>query len=70
MKVNTTTKVVIGLLAETGMLEAGRIVYMDNYLYPEIFEELYLLNTYVCGTLRKNHIAEIIELLEQRFGRM
>ena len=52
---NTTTKVVVGLLSKCGLLETGHHVYMDNYYTsPELFEELYLLNMYACGTLRKN----------------
>ena len=50
-----TTKIVIGVLAQCGLLEQGYHVYMDNYYTsPELFDELELLGTYACGTVRKN----------------
>lgn len=50
-----TTKIVIGVLAKCGLLEAGYRVFMDNYYTsPELFTELDLLETYACGTLRVN----------------
>ena len=50
-----TTKIVIGVLAKCGLLEAGYRVFMDNYYTsPELFTELDLLGTYACGTLRVN----------------
>jgi hypothetical protein len=53
-----TTKVVLGLLGRCGLLDNGHHVYLDNYYTsPELFSELYLLNTYACGTLRKNRIG-------------
>ncbi|CAC5422076.1 Probable ubiquitin carboxyl-terminal hydrolase FAF-X [Mytilus coruscus] len=57
-KCNTTTKVVIGLLSRCGLLDNGHHVYMDNYyVSPELFTELEVLNTYACGTLRKNRLG-------------
>lgn len=50
-----TTKIVMGLLETTKLLDQGHHVYMDNYYSsPELFEELYLRDTYACGTVRKN----------------
>ncbi|XP_060553795.1 piggyBac transposable element-derived protein 4-like [Ruditapes philippinarum] len=52
---STTTKIVIGMLAFCGLLSKGYHIYMDNnYTSPELMEELDLLNTYACGTLRIN----------------
>ncbi|XP_062614645.1 piggyBac transposable element-derived protein 4-like [Saccostrea cucullata] len=50
-----TSKIVLGLLSMTGLLSKGHHVYMDNYYTsPELYEELDLLDTYACGTLRSN----------------
>ncbi|CAG2197406.1 unnamed protein product [Mytilus edulis] len=50
-----TTKLVVGLLAFCGLLLKGYKVYLDNYYCsPELFNELDLLNTYACGTVRTN----------------
>ncbi|CAG2244554.1 Ras GTPase-activating protein-binding protein 1,Ras GTPase-activating protein-binding protein 2 [Mytilus edulis] len=55
---NITTKVVIGLMSRCGLLDNGHHVYMDNYyVSPELFTELEVLNTYACGTLRKNRLG-------------
>ena len=54
-EVNTTTKLVVGLLAKCGLLYEGRHVYMDNYYTsPLLFDELDARHTYACGTVRKN----------------
>ena len=46
-----TTKVVLGLLEETNLLDKGHHIYMDNYYSsPELFHELYHRETYACGT--------------------
>ena len=51
----TTSKIVLGLLTMTGLLWKGHHVYMDNnYTSPELFEELDIVNTYACGTVRVN----------------
>ena len=43
------------MLAFCGLLSKGHHVYIDNcYTSPELMEELDLLNTYACGTLRTN----------------
>ena len=48
-----TTKVVLGLLEETNLLDKGHHIYMDNYYSsPELFHELYHRETYACGTAR------------------
>ncbi len=53
--VGLTTKVVMGMLAFTGLLSKGHHVYMENYYNsPELFDELNLLDTYACGTVRIN----------------
>ena len=50
-----TTKTVLGLLKQVDLLGKGYHVYMDNYYTsPELFNELYLKDTYACGTVRKN----------------
>ncbi|GFO46981.1 PiggyBac transposable element-derived protein 4 [Plakobranchus ocellatus] len=52
---STTTKIVVGLLAFCGLLNKGHHVYLDNYYNsPELFEELTLLGTGACGTIRAN----------------
>ena len=50
-----TTKIVVGLLERTNLLDKGYHVYMDNYYTsPELLHELYLRSTFCCGTVRKN----------------
>ena len=50
-----TTKLVLGLLASVGLLHKGHLCYMDNYYSsPELFQELYDVETYACGTIWKN----------------
>ncbi len=50
-----TTRIVVGVLAQCGLLQKGYHVYMDNYYNsPELMDELELLGTYGCGTVRKN----------------
>ena len=50
-----TTKIVLGLLETTNLLDEGHHVYMDNYYSsPELFLELYYRETYACGTVRQN----------------
>ena len=67
----TSTKVVIELMnkgnnkitelrtiLQRESQNSGHHVYMDNYyVSPELFTELELLNTYPCGTWRKNHVG-------------
>ena len=54
-KVTKTTKIVLGLLESTNLLDKGHHVYMDNYYTsPELFSELYYRETYACGTVRMN----------------
>ena len=50
-----TTKIVLGLLESTNLLDKGHHVYMDNYYSsPELFPELYYRQTYACGTVHQN----------------
>ena len=43
---NTTTKLVVGILASCGPLEQGYHIYMDNYYTSsELYEELHLYDT-------------------------
>ena len=50
-----TTKIVLGLLESTNLLDKGHHMYMDNYYSsPELFSELYFRQTYACGTVRQN----------------
>lgn len=54
-EIGQTSKIVIGLLCQCGLLDKGHHVYLDNfYNSPELYEELSLLHTYACGTLRSN----------------
>lgn len=58
----TTTKIVIGLLSKFGLPNKGHHVYLDKYYNsPELAHELDLLNTYICGTLRKNRKNEAMQ---------
>ena len=50
-----TTKVVIGLLDSSKLLNNDHFIYMDNYYTsPELFEELHFRETYAYGTVRAN----------------
>lgn len=50
-----TTRVVMGLLQKSKLLDNGYHVYMDNYYSsPELCHELYMRSTFCCGTVRKN----------------
>ena len=50
-----TTKIVLGLLETTNLLDKGHHVYMDNYYSsPELLLKLYYRETYVCGSVRQN----------------
>ena len=47
-----TTKIVLGLLESTNLLDQGHHIYMDNYYTsPELFSELFYRQTYTCGTV-------------------
>ena len=50
-----TTKLVLGLLEKTRLLDKGYHLYMDNYYSsPKLMEELYLHSTFSAGTCRSN----------------
>lgn len=50
-----TTKLVVGLLDKTNLLNKGMHIYMDNYYSsPELMMELWEKKTYAAGTVRKN----------------
>ena len=50
-----TTRLVVGLLARCGLLGKGHRVFLDNYYTsPQLADELDSLDTYICGTVRKN----------------
>ena len=50
-----TTKIVLGLLESTNLLDQGHHIYMDNYYTsPELFSELFYRQTYTCGTVQQN----------------
>ena len=50
-----TTKLVLGLLEKTRLLDKGYHVYMDNYYSsPELMEELFFRSTFSAGTCRGN----------------
>ena len=52
---NTTTKLVVGLLASCGLLNKGYHIYLDNYYTsPELYDELRTHDTYAYGTVRRN----------------
>ena len=66
-----TTKVVIGLLDSSKLLNTGHFIYLDNYYTsPELFEELYFRETYACGTDRENHkgLPEALKMSELKKG--
>ena len=49
------TQLVMRLLDENRLLGVGHQVYTDNwYTSPELAQELYARDTYLCGTVRKN----------------
>ena len=51
----TTTKLVLGLLEKTNLLDRGYHVYTHNYYTsPELLKELCLRSTFGAGTCRKN----------------
>ena len=53
-----TTKLVLGLLQKSKLLDQGYHVYMDNYYTSvELLEELYLRATFSAGTCRINRKA-------------
>ena len=53
-----TTKIVLGLLEATQLLDKGHHIYMDNYYTsPELLSELYCWETYACGTVKLNRIG-------------
>ena len=55
---NSTTQLVLGLMARCGVLDKGHKVYMDNlYSSLELFTELEQMNTYACGTVRTNRLG-------------
>ena len=48
-----TTRVILGLLEQTNLLDKGHHIYMDNYYSsPQLFDELFYRETYACGTAR------------------
>ena len=50
-----TTKLVLGLLEKTKLLDKGYHVYMDNYYSsPELLEELFFRSTFSAGTCHGN----------------
>ena len=50
-----TTKLVLGLLQRSNLLDQGYHVYMDNYYTSvELLDELYVRSTYCAGTCRSN----------------
>ena len=50
-----TTKVVMGLMASTGLLDSGYFLFMANfYSSPELYEELHYRSTFAAGTVRKS----------------
>ncbi|XP_021361535.1 piggyBac transposable element-derived protein 4-like [Mizuhopecten yessoensis] len=66
-----STKIVIGLLCKCGALDKGHNIYLDNYYNsPELAEDLNLLNTYMCGTLRKNRkgVPKAIQSVKLKAG--
>mgnify|MGYP000709415760 CR=1 FL=1 len=57
-ELTTTSQCVLGLMSRCGVLNYGHMVFVDNYYTsPELFNELGLLHTYACGTLRVNRIG-------------
>jgi hypothetical protein len=66
-----STKTVVGLLACCGLLSKGHKIYMDNYYTsPELFIALDFLETYACGTLRRNRklVPKAFEQIKLRKG--
>ena len=53
---NQRTKIIMGLMDSTGLLDKGHHVYMDNYYTsPKPFEELHFRNIFACGTINLHH---------------
>ena len=66
-----TSKIVIGLLCQCGLLNKGHHVYLDNfYNSPELFTELSLLHTYACGTLRSNRKDVPLAIKQKKNGQI
>ena len=57
-----TTKIVLGLLESTNLLDKGHHVYMDNYYSsPELFSELYFRQTYACGCQNRKGLLNAVK---------
>ena len=55
---NSTSQLVIGLMARCGVLNKGHKVYMDNfYSSLEQFTELEQMNMYACGTVSTKRLG-------------
>ena len=64
-----TTRVVMGLLQKSKLLDNGYHVYMDNYYSsPELCYELYMRSTFCCGTVRKNRKGLPIAVSEAKLA--
>ena len=60
---NKTTKIVVGLMDSTGLLDKGHHIYMDNYYTSaDLFEELHFRNTFACGTINsiKKYLPQVV----------
>ena len=63
----STTRVVLSMPTFCGLIEQGHRIYMDNYYTsPELFNQLYYLNTYACGTVRVNRQGMPVAFRKQK----
>ena len=66
-----TTKLVLGLLEKSRLLDKGHHIYTDNYYTsPELMEELYWHSTFSAGTCRSNRkgLPKVVTLAKLKPG--
>ena len=66
-----TTKLVLGLLEKSRLLDKGHHIYTDNYYTsPELMEELYWHSTFSAGTCHSNRkgLSKVVTLAKLKPG--